>query len=236
MNRADVWISIVIAALALAVASYLLKPTVSLAGHIRHMPISEERPGQVTLAFGQTTALSFFSKPEKVVPGSPQKLQIDFLGKDLTISPLARDPGNLLVYTKSGRYVILLKMGTAANYDDVVEIEPLAQTRRQRVSGAILRLAQDSMEVQSIKVEFTPKPGQGAGAFRRGIAASVSADGRRFESEDLLDLLQEPKTLRCESCRVFPESRLVRIVCTRPLERLACHVPRGHLVLKREKP
>ena len=103
----------------------LLHSKESQAGSIRRIEVSSSKSGTVRLALGRTTVISFLSRPEKVVPGSPQTLEINFLVKDITIRPLSGHPGNLIIYTKSGRFVILLQMGNETSYDDVVEVVPV---------------------------------------------------------------------------------------------------------------
>lgn len=102
----------------------------SHAGVIRKIEVTPEKSGVARLALKRATILSFTSRPEKVVPGSPESLEINFLGKDLTIRPLSTRPGNLVVYTKSGRYVILLQMTGEQSYDDVVEVNSVSSKRR----------------------------------------------------------------------------------------------------------
>ena len=92
------------------------------AGNIRKIQVSEMKSGVIRLANGRNTTISFLSRPEKVVPGSPDALVVSFIGKDLNIRPLGSRPGNLTVYTKSGRFVLLLQIGNETNYDDVVSI------------------------------------------------------------------------------------------------------------------
>ena len=99
------------------------------AGTIRKLPVSSEKSGLVRLAFGRNTTISFLSRPEKVVPGSPQSVEVSFIGKDLNIRPLRAHPGNLTVYTKSERIILLLQLGSELNYDDVVEIVPVGAKR-----------------------------------------------------------------------------------------------------------
>ena len=50
----------------------ILFPRWASAGQIRRLVLSPEKPGVINLAFGNATAVSFQSKPEKLVPGSPQ--------------------------------------------------------------------------------------------------------------------------------------------------------------------
>ena len=111
------------------IAQILYFTKISHAGNIRKIEISQIKSGAVRLAIGRTTAISFLSRPEKVVPGSPQALEVNFLGKDIAIRPLSTRPGNLIVYTKSGRFVILLQMGNDSNYDDVVEVVSVMSKR-----------------------------------------------------------------------------------------------------------
>ena len=111
------------------IAALIAYPCEGWAGQVRRLELTEDHPATVVLALGRSTAISFLSRPEKVVPGSPQAIQINFLGSDLTITPVSRKPGNLLVYTKSGRYVILFVIGTESHYDDVVKVGALSRAR-----------------------------------------------------------------------------------------------------------
>ena len=229
INPAATIIAASLAALLLAVATL---PRSGVAGLIRKMYLTEDKPGVVTLAFGQSTALSFFSKPEKVVPGSPQKLQIDFLGKDLTITPLGINPGNLLVYTKSGRYVILLKLGTASSYDDVVQIEPGIARRGARP----LRLLEDSFHIESVEAKFQPKSTSDQAPFLRRTTVSVSTDGKRMEVEGLNGISADMGTFQCEDCRVSHTRGVDRILCQAIIHSLKCHTTNGLLTLRRTSP
>lgn len=114
---------------AMIVMSILLFVKHVEAGSIRKIQVSKVKSGIVRLASGRNTTISFLSRPEKVVPGSPQSLEVNFIGKDLNIRPLGSRPGNLTVYTKSERIVLLLQMGNESNYDDVVEILPVISKR-----------------------------------------------------------------------------------------------------------
>lgn len=100
------------------------------AGVIRKISVSEEKPGIIRLAFKRNTTISFSSRPEKVVPGAPDAVVLNFIGKDLNIRPLQSNLGNLTVYTKSQRLVLLLQMGNDSNYDDVVTIIPTSYSSR----------------------------------------------------------------------------------------------------------
>ncbi|MCM0606265.1 MAG: hypothetical protein KA715_09255 [Xanthomonadaceae bacterium] len=102
----------------------------SHAGVMRKVELSPGKSAIVRVALKRVTILPFLSRPEKVVPGSPESLEINFLGKDLSIRPLSHEPGNLIIYTKAGRYVVLLHMADKYNYDDVVEITSSHSKRR----------------------------------------------------------------------------------------------------------
>ena len=104
------------------------------AGIIRKILVSPDKPGIVRLALKRNTTISFLSRPEKVVPGAPQATEINFIGKDLNIRPLQGNLGNLTVYTKSERLVLLLQMGNESNYDDVVTIIPSFSSRGYNLS------------------------------------------------------------------------------------------------------
>ena len=121
-------IIIVLYPMIIAILAFLLfclterSPNQAIAGIIRWAEISEAKPLIVHLAQGRTTAISFAVRPEKVVPGNPQALEINFLGKDLTVRPVAPNPGNLIIYTKNNRYVILFQLVSVPAYDDAVTV------------------------------------------------------------------------------------------------------------------
>ena len=100
------------------------------AGVIRKIQVSPTKPGIVKLCLLRQTAISFLSRPEKVVPGNPSALEINFIGKDVILRPLSTHPGNLIIYSKSERNVILLQMGNESNYDDVVEVGAVTTSKK----------------------------------------------------------------------------------------------------------
>ncbi|MFP5386024.1 MAG: hypothetical protein ACLGHN_08105 [Bacteriovoracia bacterium] len=78
----------------------------------------------VNLTLGRSTILSFAEKPIKVVAGNSNYFNIEYIGNDLTIQPLANVETNLFVYTEpKGKYGFHLKVGHVSNYDDVVYIK-----------------------------------------------------------------------------------------------------------------
>jgi hypothetical protein len=107
----------------LLLGAFALKYSVE-AGSIRKIQVSPNKSGIVKLSMGRQTVISFLSRPEKVVPGNPSALEVNFIGKDVLLRPLSAHPGNLIVYTKSERIVILLQVGNESNYDDSVEVLP----------------------------------------------------------------------------------------------------------------
>ncbi len=221
--------AILAASLAMGLLTLAVAPRESVAGQIRKMYLTENKPGMVTLAFGKTTVLPFFSKPARVVPGSPEKIQIDFVGKDLAITPLAPNPGNLIVYTTSGRYVILFKIGSASSYDDVVEIEP----GRFHQAVRTLRLLEDSFRAETIELQFKPRRGSTLGGRSKSMVVSVSTDAKRVESEDLQDFLANLGRVHCDGCRVTSAQGVAHLLCTQPIRTLNCASPQGRLVIKR---
>jgi len=172
------------------------------AGSIRIVAISPEHPLTVRLAQGHTTAISFAVRPEKVVPGNPQAIEINFLTRDLTIRPLAPHPGNLIVYTKSSRYVILLQIGTEANYDDVVSVR--AYSGRTRT----IQLNEDSFHVDGFVLT--------TGKSKKDITAEILESGYRGSFQDL------PPGLRCKGCVVKDAGGLTDIACKQVIAKLDC--------------
>ena len=201
------------------------------AGQVRHIAVTPERPAEVRLAYGKTTVISFGQRPENVVPGAPSQVHIEFLRNDLNVSPMGPSPGNLVVYTKTARLVLLLKVVRDANYDDVVSITEAGGVRA-------LRLDRDTYRIEELKMEFKPKAFGSDDAFSKSITASIAGSGKEAESEDLYDSLLEPAKLRCEGCRtVIPRGgNSVRLQCVRAITELHCRVPRGDVTLRRSTP
>jgi hypothetical protein len=174
------------------------------AGTIRKIELSQDKSATVRLAPGRTTAVSFAIKPEKVVPGNPQSLEINFLGRDLTLRPIGPHPGNLIIYTKSGRYVILLHLVSQNEYDDVVTVNTSSPYKRP------IRLLEDSFSIQNFKAIFV-------GEKREHLfSASVKHGGHILETQEL------PAKLRCRGCIVRKKEDVVAISCATEVRELDC--------------
>jgi len=186
------------------------------AGSIRIAILSPDRPLTVRLAQGHTTAISFAVRPEKVVPGNPQALEINFLSRDLTIRPLAPHPGNLIVYTKSNRYVILLQIGTDANYDDVVSV------RASGVHSRIIRLGYDSFRVDDFLLKI--------GKQESHISGEIQESEKYGSFQDL------PKGLHCPGCVVKDGDTITDIACRSEISKLECKIGKQAITLLRTAP
>ncbi|MGK5083422.1 hypothetical protein WDW37_08945 [Bdellovibrionota bacterium FG-1] len=213
----------------------------SQAGQVRKIELTEDHPATVTLALGRSTAISFLSRPEKVVPGSPQAIQINFVGSDLTVTPVSRKPGNLLVYTKSARYVILFVIGGDSHYDDVVKVGTMGR-------GHPLRLLTDSFRLVSFKVVAKSQAGEPIGGIPRELTLRLMTNEREISGPDLDELWGLPgvmtgasKTkLHCEGCLVRINLRInqggIRITCIKPIEKIHCESKTVGLDLERSVP
>jgi hypothetical protein len=90
---------------------------------IREVDANDKTMKTINLTLGRSTVLSFYDKPVKVVSGNSNYFNIEYIGNDLTIQPLANVETNLFVYTQSKRkYAFLLRVGSSANYDDIVYV------------------------------------------------------------------------------------------------------------------
>ncbi len=90
---------------------------------IREVNSNDRMMKTVNLTMGRSTILSFTEKPIKVVAGNSNYFNIEYIGNDLTIQPLANVETNLFVYTEpKGKYGFHLKVGPVSLYDDVVYI------------------------------------------------------------------------------------------------------------------
>lgn len=91
---------------------------------VREVETNDRLMKVVHLTLGRSTVLSFQEKPIKIISGNSNYFNIEFIGNDLTLQPLAQVETNLFVYTEKGtKYGFLLKVGTLAIYDDIVYIK-----------------------------------------------------------------------------------------------------------------
>jgi hypothetical protein len=90
---------------------------------VREVYTSDREMKTIKLAMGRSTVLSFNEKPVKVVAGNSNYFNIEFVGNDLTIQPLAQVESNLFVYTKGDtKFGFHLKVGGINQYDDMVYV------------------------------------------------------------------------------------------------------------------
>lgn len=185
------------------------------AGRVRKMILTEERPGIVHLALGRTTAISFLSKPEKLVLGSPEKVHVDFLNRDITVSPLAKNPGNLLVYTKSARYVILFDLGSSSNYDDVVEIRPGGRPR------FTIQLLDDTVREETLQITLIPSSKRSS-TRQLNVPVLVTMSELRIGSTELYDALESINGLHCVGCSSRRSDNNLQLYCGKPIQEVQC--------------
>ncbi len=104
------------------VYSFLNHSVASTKG-IREVETNDHLMKSINLTMGRSTILSFADKPVKVVTGNSNYFNIEYIGNDLTIQPLANVETNLFVYTESKtKYGFHLKVGPVFNYDDMVYV------------------------------------------------------------------------------------------------------------------
>lgn len=195
------------------------------AGIIRTATVSENHPTIVHVARGRRTAIQFWTKPELVTPGSPGKVQIDFVRDDIEVSPLASDPGNLLVYTRGARFALILQMTPNSSYDDVVKLVPEGLR-----SGHGLRLDQDTYRATHFKFSIS--------AFGRNeqnvIRALLKNEGRRIEFETLPVPLSNVKHFRCDGCSYVKKPDSAVLDCARQVQEVDCRSSNGITFSMRE--
>jgi hypothetical protein len=91
---------------------------------IREVDTNDRLMKVVNLTMGRSTVLSFQEKPVKVVSGNSNYFNVEFVGNDLTLQPLAPVATNLFVYTDKGtKFGFLLKVGASSIYDDILYIK-----------------------------------------------------------------------------------------------------------------
>ena len=88
---------------------------------IREVEANDRVMKTIHLTLGRSTILRFSDRPVKVVAGNSNYFNVEYIGNDLTIQPLANVETNLFVYTQNKlNYGFHLKVGGSAEYDDVV--------------------------------------------------------------------------------------------------------------------
>lgn len=211
--------------LAIFVVLLYLFTSPSRSGIIRRVEITEDHPVVVRVARGRRTAIHFWVKPEKVIPGSPNKIQIDFLGNDIAVSPQFSDPGNLLVYAHGSRFVILFQMAQESNYDDVVLLRPAVSH-----SLRAIRLDQDTYRLGAFQGSVKQ-----SGHAHEINAAAILKDGGRIAVFDDLGGTDGVKKFVCKGC-VFSRADST-FACHQPIEKIECQGSDGfRLSLKKVMP
>ena len=91
---------------------------------IREVDTNDRLMKVVNLTMGRSTVISFEHKPLKIVSGNSNYFNVEFVGNDLTIQPLAPIETNLFVYTEKGtKFGFILKVGPLSLYDDILYIK-----------------------------------------------------------------------------------------------------------------
>ena len=184
------------------------------AGRIRKVELTETRPVVVWVYPGLPTNISFPTqvRPEKAMPGPQGMFQVDFLENNLIVTPVARGSGSLLVYTKTAKYVILLKPGNENSYDDMVDLI-LGVPSGRAFSARPLRLMSDSY--QPLEVEISTKK------YKQTFIALVSSNHLELKGTELEEHLVKHKKIHCARC-VILRSPEFKISCTKPIQELKC--------------
>jgi hypothetical protein len=90
---------------------------------VREIFTNDREMKTIHLAMGRSTVLSFTEKPVKVVAGNSNYFNVEFVGNDLTLQPLANVETNLFVYLQSkSKFGFHLKVGSVSKCDDMVYV------------------------------------------------------------------------------------------------------------------
>lgn len=136
----------------------------SFAGNVRTVETNEALMKPIRLSLGQSTVLRFRDKPQKVIVGNQNYYNIEFVGNDLAIQPLANVDTNLFVYCDYGRvYGFLLNVISSRSYDDLVNVKwrpkntikisskPKVKKRTEHLFNKILKIT-NTLQVKVEKV------------------------------------------------------------------------------------
>lgn len=114
---------------------------------IREVDTNDHLMKVVNLTMGRSTVLSFQEKPVKVISGNSNYFNVEFVGNDLTLQPLAPVETNLFVYTEKGtKFGFLLKVGPVYLYDDILYI------RWKTQSEILMKSMKPQKNLQSFKI------------------------------------------------------------------------------------
>jgi len=90
---------------------------------VREVYANDREMKTIHLTLGRSTILSFGDKPVKVVSGNSNYFNVEYIGNDLTLQPLANVDTNFFVYTQNKmKYGFHLKVGSSGLYDDMVYV------------------------------------------------------------------------------------------------------------------
>ena len=94
----------------------------ALPGSIKEARIDDNEMQPVVLKMGKSTILRFEEKPQKIVVGNQNYLNIEYIANDVTIQPLGPVTTNLFVYTKKRVFGFILTVSVRGDYDDLVKV------------------------------------------------------------------------------------------------------------------
>ena len=96
---------------------------------VRTLYTNDRKMEQVVLKLDKSTVLRFPSTPRKAVLGNLDKIEAEFIGRDLTLRPKGMVETNLFVYTKERIFGFLIRVGKG-KYDDLVHVKWRLRIRR----------------------------------------------------------------------------------------------------------
>jgi hypothetical protein len=188
----------------------------SHAGVIRTLILKPNQPGKVFLSYGESTAISFPARPEKLSPGSPNKIHIEFVkNTDITVTPLmpSQKLGNLIVYTRSGRYVILFE-GAQGSYDDAVNLS-FAQP------GPPLHITEDTYFAEKVDLSLKPHlPSHKEDHIQ--VTALILSNEKTIFGTELISVFKDVKSLRCHDCSITNKKSDTKIICSDVIKSITC--------------
>jgi hypothetical protein len=136
----------------------------------------------------------------------------------------------MIVYTKTGRYVLVFKLGHESQYDDVVEI---IFGGGSTGANRPLRLLDQSFKTVLMELKTDKTPAKPAGVSK-DIPVLLSTSELRIESEELEEAIREYPSFRCEGCRITRNGKAAQLACISPIVNLSCKGGDLSLSLKRK--
>lgn len=122
--------------------------------------------------------------------------------------------------------MILFRIGSDADYDDVVRIGAQG-------AGRPVRLLTDSFRAVTFRVEAKTKGAGKKSAIPESITLLMASNDQEATGSDLMDVFTEGSSYHCQSCVLRLTQDPPKLSCVKPISEIRCESKSIVLTLKR---